>query len=204
MAMDFGITTPLAEGPALALGASDARLVEMTAAYAGFLNGGRYTPAYGWLDLRLAGSSAVLMSADRQQGHQIINEQAAGFLVYMLGQVVELGSGRNANIPGWQVGGKTGTTQGGRDAWFIGFTADYVCGVWMGNDDNSPLRNVTGGTLPASIWHEVMVRVHENRTPRPLPMIIPPPARPLVELDQPLEPETQDLLDLLLNGPSSR
>jgi len=204
MAMDFGITTPLAEGPALALGASDARLVEMTAAYAGFLNGGRYTPAYGWLDLRLAGSSTVLMSADRQQGHQIINEQAAGFLVYMLGQVVELGSGRNANIPGWQVGGKTGTTQGGRDAWFIGFTADYVCGVWMGNDDNSPLRNVTGGTLPASIWHEVMVRVHENRTPRPLPMIIPPPARPLVELDQPLEPETQDLLDLLLNGPSSR
>ena len=204
MAMDFGITTPLAEGPAVALGASDARLIEMTGAYAGFLNGGRYTRPYGWLDLRLAGSATVLMSAEREQGRRILSEQAAGYLVYMLGQVVELGSGRRANIPGWQVGGKTGTTQGGRDAWFIGFTADYVTGVWMGNDDNTPLVGVTGSSLPAEIWHDVMVRVHENRTPRPLPMIVPPPARPLSELDQPIEPETQNLLDILLNGPNNR
>ena len=74
----------------------------------------------------------------------------------------------------------------------------------MGNDDNTPLVGVTGSSLPAEIWHDVMVRVHENRTPRPLPMIVPPPARPLSELDQPIEPETQNLLDILLNGPNNR
>ena len=70
----------------------------------------------------------------------------------------------------WEIAGKTGTTQGARDAWFIGFTADYVAGVWMGYDDNTPLTGVTGSGLPAEIWRETMQRIHEGITPKPLPM----------------------------------
>jgi penicillin-binding protein 1A len=91
---------------------------------------------------------------------------------------VEQGTGRRAALPDRQVAGKTGTTQAARDAWFIGYSADYVAGVWMGYDDNTPLTGVTGGGLPAEIWREVMVRVHEGLPPAPLPMIIPEPRLP--------------------------
>ena len=75
-----------------------------------------------------------------------------------------------ARLPDREAAGKTGTTQAARDAWFLGFTADYVAGVWMGYDDNSPLQGVTGGGLPAEIWRETMVRVNEGLQPRQLPM----------------------------------
>ena len=99
-------------------------------------------------------------------------------LTWMMSQVLEApyGTGRRARLPdGRQAAGKTGTTQAARDAWFIGFTADYVVGVWMGNDDNSPLVGVTGGGLPAEIWRETMERIHEGMPQRPLPMIEPEP-----------------------------
>lgn len=96
----------------------------------------------------------------------------------MLSQVVERGTGRRAALPDRQVAGKTGTTQAARDAWFVGYSADYVAGVWMGYDDNTPLTGVTGGGLPAEIWHEVMLRVHEGLPATPLQMIIPAPRLP--------------------------
>jgi len=83
-------------------------------------------------------------------------------------------------LPDRQAAGKTGTTQATRDAWFIGFTADYVAGVWMGYDDNTPLTGVTGGGLPAQIWQEVMMRVHDGVPVTPLPMDIPAPKAPPV------------------------
>ena len=173
MATDFGITTPLAQGPALALGVSEVTLLEMTGAYAGILNGGRQALPYGWLDLRLRGDDQVLMGLDRTSGFRILDERAAGYLVYMMSQVVEIGSGARAGLGDRPVAGKTGTTQGARDAWFIGFTADYVAGVWMGYDDNSKLTGVTGGGLPAEIWRETMERVHQGLPVRPLPLIDP-------------------------------
>jgi penicillin-binding protein 1A len=88
-------------------------------------------------------------------------------------QVMAKGTGRRALVDGHQTAGKTGTTSDYRDAWFIGFTGDYVAGVWMGNDDNSPLTGVTGGGLPADIWHEVMTRVEEGLPDTPLPVITP-------------------------------
>lgn len=85
----------------------------------------------------------------------------------MMEAVIRYGTGGRAD-PGRPAAGKTGTTQGARDAWFIGFTADYVIGVWMGKDDNAPLTGVTGGGLPAAIWRETAVRIHEGLPPRPL------------------------------------
>jgi membrane peptidoglycan carboxypeptidase len=109
-------------------------------------------------------------------GERVIQEDAALQLVYMMEKVVSEGTGGRAKFGGRELAGKTGTTQANRDAWFIGFSADYVAGVWMGYDDNTPLTGVSGGGLPTEIWHEVMVRVHEGMPNRPLPMIIPAPA----------------------------
>ena len=103
----------------------------------------------------------------------MITPEAARQLVYMMHQVVERGTGRRGLLPGRQVAGKTGTTQAARDAWFIGFTADYVAGIWMGYDDNTPLTGVGGGGLPAEIWRETMVRVHDGLPVRALPMDAP-------------------------------
>jgi membrane peptidoglycan carboxypeptidase len=173
VAQGFGIHSDLADGPALALGVSESTLVEMTGAFAGFLNGGRAVTPYGLEELRLKGSSESLMDRAGGYGERVISERAARSLTYMLSRVVESGTGRRARLEGREAAGKTGTTQAARDAWFIGFTADYVVGVWMGYDDNSPLSGTTGGGLPAEIWHETMLRASEGLEPKPLPMDIP-------------------------------
>ena len=178
VATDFGIRSDLAAGPALALGASESTLLEMTGAYAGILNGGSSVTPYGIIDLRLQGEEEPLIGATGGIGERVISEQSARYLTYMMNQVIDRGTGTRARIEGWQAAGKTGTTQAARDAWFVGYTADYVAGVWMGYDDNTPLTGVTGGGLPAEIWHEVMVRVHDGLTPKPLPMDIPEPRLP--------------------------
>lgn len=202
IARDFGIMSPLAEGPALALGASNVTLLEMTGAYAGILNGGRQSLPYGWLDLRIRGDDQVLMSLERTGGFRVLDERAAGYLVYMMSQVVEVGSGARAALGDRPVAGKTGTTQGARDAWFIGFTGDYVAGVWMGYDDNSKLTGVTGGGLPAEIWRETMERVHEGLPVRPLPLIDPTGEAPRIgnEINNLVEDVSNTLLGDLINS----
>jgi len=183
IAADFGIESDLALGPALALGASESTLIEMTGAYAGILNGGSSVTPYGLVELRLQGEQDPLMRQEGGIGERVISENAAAQLIYMMNQVVEAGTGQRAKLPGRPAAGKTGTTQAARDAWFLGFTADYVAGVWMGYDNNTPLTGVTGGGLPAEIWHETMLRVHEGLPAKPLPMITPvPPQPPLSEL----------------------
>ncbi|MCF2871761.1 transglycosylase domain-containing protein [Octadecabacter sp. G9-8] len=173
VAENFGIVSDLAQGPALALGASESTLVEMTGAYAGILNGGSAVKPYGLVELRLIGDAEPLLTATGGIRERVIQEDAARQLTWMMYQVVEGGSGRRAAIDGWEIAGKTGTTQGARDAWFIGFSGDYVAGVWMGYDNNTPLTGVTGSGLPADIWHETMVRVLGGLTPTSLPMQVP-------------------------------
>ncbi len=173
VAEDFGLKSDLALGPALALGASESTLIEMTGAYAGILNGGSSVTPYGLVELRLQGDDEPLMDQGGGIGERVISQDAAQQLIYMMNQVVLSGTGQRARLPDREMAAKTGTTQGARDAWFVGFTADYVAGVWMGNDDNSPLTGVTGGGLPAEIWRETMLRVNEGLPARPLPMIRP-------------------------------
>ncbi|WP_227271872.1 transglycosylase domain-containing protein [Roseobacter weihaiensis] len=173
VATDFGLESDLAAGPALALGASESTLIEMTGAYAGILNGGSSVEPYGLVELRLMGDSEPLMGTGGGIGERVIQENAAQQLIYMMEKVVSEGTGQRAQFGGRQLAGKTGTTQAARDAWFVGFSADYVAGVWMGYDDNTPLTGVTGSGLPAEIWRETMVRVHEGVPARPLPMALP-------------------------------
>jgi len=173
VASNFGLQSDLAAGPALALGASGSTLLEMTGAYAGILNGGSSVRPYGLVDLRIQGDDTSLIGQEGGMGERVISEQAARQLTYMMTQVMAKGTGRRAMIDGRQAAGKTGTTSDYRDAWFIGFTSDYVAGVWMGNDDDSPLTGITGGGLPADIWREVMMRIEEGQPDTPLPVITP-------------------------------
>lgn len=180
VAADFGINSDLAAGPALALGASESTLLEMTGAYAGILNGGSAVRPYGLIELRLQGESDPLIGQEGGIGERVISKDAAELLTYMMMQVIQSGTGTRAKLPDREAAGKTGTTQAARDAWFVGFTADYVAGVWLGYDNNTPLTGVTGGGLPAEIWREVMLRVHDGMPATPLTKIVPEPREPPV------------------------
>ncbi|MGH1367904.1 MAG: transglycosylase domain-containing protein [Maritimibacter sp.] len=169
----FGIESDLAAGPSLALGVSETTLLQMTGAFAGILNGGSSVAPYGLVELRLEGDATPLMEQEGGIGERVISQNAAQQLTYMMHQVVESGTGSRAKVAGVEAAGKTGTTNSAKDAWFVGFTADYVAGVWMGYDDNTPLTGVTGGGLPAEIWHEAMARIYAGLEANPLPMIRP-------------------------------
>jgi len=170
VATDFGLAQNFADGPALALGVSESTLIDMTGAFAGILNGGSSVTPYGLSALKLRGEAEPLFGAGGGIGERVISENAARALTYMMAEVLNSGTGGRARLDDREAAGKTGTTQSARDAWFVGFTADYVVGVWMGYDDNSPLTGVTGGGLPAEIWREVMERIHEGLPATPLPM----------------------------------
>ena len=208
VATGFGIESDIAGGPAMALGASEATLIEMTGAYAGILNGGSAVLPYGLVELRTQGDEAPLMEATGGIRERVIREESARQLIWMMKSVVDNGTGVRAQLPGWEVAGKTGTSQAARDAWFIGFTADYVTGVWMGYDDNTPLTGVTGSGLPTQIWHETMVRVAEGSEPRTLPLMPPQGAGQRLEADsrnveaagEATERAIRDVLSNILSG----
>lgn len=162
VASDFGVSNELATGPSLGLGVSDATLLNMTAAYAGIRNGGTAVRPYGLEELRIKGDDQALIGQAGGMGQRVISQKAAGELIGMMQQVIEHGTGTRAKLKGRPAAGKTGTTSSYRDAWFIGFTGQYVTGVWLGNDDNKPLKGVTGGGLPAEIWQAVMSEIHDG------------------------------------------
>jgi len=167
---DFGVAQNLADGPAIALGVSESTLIEMTGAFAGILNGGSSVTPYGLAALKLKGDDEELFGAGGGIGERVISENAAHALTYMMAQVLNSGTGGRARLDDREAAGKTGTTDSAVDAWFVGFTADYVVGVWMGHDTPTPMTKVTGGGLPAEIWHEVMVRINEGQPAHPLNM----------------------------------
>ena len=143
----------------------------MTSAYAGILNGGTSVQPYGITSLRLLGESEPLAGRTGGIGERVIRTKTARELTYMMYEVIQKGTGQRAQIDGIEIAGKTGTTQAARDAWFIGFTSDFVIGVWMGYDDNRPLKGVTGGSIPADIWRETMLAITEQAKPGALPML---------------------------------
>ena len=150
----MGITTPLVNDATLSLGTSEVKVIDMAAAYASLANGGYGVWPYGILEIfSRDGYERYMRQADEPR--RILDAQSVLSLNKMLEEVINTGTGKRARLP-FFAAGKTGTSQDFRDAWFAGFTGKYVCVVWVGNDNNSPMRGITGGTLPAEIWRRVM------------------------------------------------
>ena len=169
VAEGLGAGHDFAPGPALGLGANESTLLDMTGAYAGIRNGGTAVRPYGLVELRVKDDDQVLIGQSGGMGARVISPKAAVELMSMMREVIQHGTGGRAKLPGGRdAAGKTGTTSSYRDAWFIGFTEQYVTGVWMGYDDNTPLTGVTGGGLPAEIWQAVMAEIHEGLPLLPL------------------------------------
>jgi penicillin-binding protein 1A len=162
----LGITSDLNEDASLALGTGEVSLIELTSAYSTLANGGYAVWPYGIAAIRDA-KGKVFYQRQQNSAGRIIQAQYVADMDRMLQGVIQHGTGKAAAI-GRPAAGKTGTTSDYRDAWFIGYTADLVAGVWFGNDDNSPMVKVTGGALPAHAWHDFMAAALKGQPIRPL------------------------------------
>jgi penicillin-binding protein 1A len=167
-AQRLGISSELRRDASLALGTSEVTPLELTAAYGAFASSGRALEPYGIRRVR-TGSGRVLHAREAPSARAAIARQHLSEINGMLKAVIDTGTGRRAQLPGREAAGKTGTSQDFRDAWFIGFTADLVAGVWAGNDDGHVMNRVVGGGLPALTWREIMLVAHEGIPARPLP-----------------------------------
>ncbi|TXH38716.1 MAG: PBP1A family penicillin-binding protein [Rhodospirillaceae bacterium] len=163
-AQRLGITSPMANNASIALGTSGASLLEMTGAYATFANQGKGVWPRG-IEQISTRDGLVLYQRSGDGPGRVASGTATNEMLDVMHSVVEWGTGRKAKLdrPAY---GKTGTSQNYRDAWFIGLTADLVTGVWVGNDDNSPMQKVTGGVLPVTIWHDFMADALAGTPPR--------------------------------------
>jgi penicillin-binding protein 1A len=153
-ARDLGLQARLANTPSLALGTSEVTLLDLTSAYATVRAGNAPVTPWGISAIKMHGERDYV-SAGGSGGSQHSLAQYQGQLIKLLQGVVDHGTGRTAKLQGFSAG-KTGTTQDYRDAWFIGFNDSLITGVWVGNDDHSPMKGVAGGTLPAAIWKAFM------------------------------------------------
>ena len=168
VAQRLGVSSELRPELSLALGTSEVNLLELTGAFATLANSGNGVWPHGITEIRDR-TGAVLYKRSASGATPLIEPGMVAGMHDLLGAVIEWGTGKSAAL-GRPAAGKTGTSQDHRDAWFVGYTADLVTGVWMGNDDNSPMKNVTGGSIPARLWRDVMVKAHAGLPPRPLPL----------------------------------
>jgi penicillin-binding protein 1A len=166
-AMRMGISSPLQPVPSIALGTQGVSLLELVQAYAPFANGGNSVIANPIAKISTP-DGRVLYQSEPPAPTQVVAPDKLGMMNNMLSTVVDIGTGKGAQLPGWEIAGKTGTSQKGRDALFIGYSAHMVTGVWLGNDNDAP-TTLTGGSLPASIWTEFMRAAHKGVAPEPLP-----------------------------------
>ena len=164
----LGLTTPLEDTVSLPVGADVVTVIDMATAYSAFANGGKRVMPYAAVDIR-DGQGNLIYRHDRDGTalKQVVPIADVATLNWMLGKVVTDGTGRAARLDNVVAAGKTGTTNNYRDAWFVGFTGNYVAAVWYGNDDYQPMEKVTGGTLPAATWHDVMSYAHQGIETRP-------------------------------------
>ncbi|HEY6430557.1 MAG TPA: PBP1A family penicillin-binding protein [Acetobacteraceae bacterium] len=151
-----GITDRLPDNASLALGTGEVGLLELATAYAPFFNGGRRVTPFGVASVTAQGRT---VAAPITPPEQVVDPDLAAMMARMLAAVVSRGTGRDAAVPGRTVAGKTGTTQDSRDAWFVGWTDGEIIGVWLGNDDGVPMKDVLGGSLPAKLFHDIAVSV---------------------------------------------
>ncbi len=177
-ARKFGIKSPLPDTPSLPIGADEVNVLEHTGAYATFPNLGKAVTPHAILEVRTgAGELVWRFDRDGPKPRQVIPASVATDMIKMMNNVVEAGTARRARLDGISAAGKTGTTNAYRDAWFMGYTGNFVCGIWFGNDDYSSTNRMTGGALPAMTWHTIMEYAHQGMEVKQLPGVAVPPAR---------------------------
>jgi penicillin-binding protein 1A len=172
LARKAGLRTPLPDTPSMPIGADEVTVLDHTGGYTMFANLGRAQTPHAIMEVR-SGAGELIWRWDRdgKKPVQVITPNVAVDMVNMMTKVVEEGTARRAILDGIRAAGKTGTTNAYRDAWFVGYTGNFVCGVWFGNDDYKAMNQMTGGSLPAQTWHEVMAYAHQGVELRPIPGI---------------------------------
>ena len=189
MAQRLGITSTLRPDLSIALGTSEVTLLELASAYATLADDGIGVWAYGITEIRDWSGNTLYKRGGSGPG-RVLSKPLVGTMTGMLTHVVSEGTGKAAAIDR-PAAGKTGTSQGFRDAWFVGYTADLVAGVWLGNDNEVPMRRVTGGRIPAKLWHDFMAEALAGTPIHPLPDLeLPPPAPPVARA----APSTEEAL----------
>ena len=174
----LGLTTPLVDTVSLPVGADEVKMIEMVGANATLANGGHRTVPHAAIEIRNSGGALIYShDANGPPPVQILPPDKVAEMNQIMTHVVTEGTGRAALIPGLVIAGKTGTTNNSTNAWFNAFTGNLVGSVWFGNDDNTGMANMTGGTLPARSWHEIMVYAHQGLETKP-PFGAPPPPTP--------------------------
>ena len=156
----------------MVLGTSGMTVMDQATGYSVFAQNGFVGSRHGITQLvNRTGQVVYDFTKDAPPPHRVLSEQALKSMNTMLAAVPVMGTARRAQIPNIVVAGKTGTTQSYRDAWFVGFTGNYTAAVWLGNDDFTPTKNMTGGSLPAMVWQRLMVYAHQNIDLKPIPGI---------------------------------
>lgn len=195
-AMRLGISSQLDPVPAIALGTSEVSLLELTAAYAPFANGGQGVIANVITRIETVDGKVLYENVPAGPG-QVISPEVVGEMNNMLSYAVEVGTGKRAHIGGWPFAGKTGTSQKGRDAVFVGYTSRMVTGVWLGNDDDTGTK-LSGGNVPVEIWSEFMTKAHEGLPVAELPgTYVPQPAIVDPSQQQAQQPSDANLFDAI-------
>ncbi len=167
VATRMGISSPLTAVPSIALGTQEVNLLELTSAYAPFANGGFGVIPNVITSIQSKSGEVLYQASDAGPG-RVIAPNILAEMNDMLKTAVEVGTGKGANLGGWQFAGKTGTSQSARDALFVGYTAAMVTGVWLGNDDDTK-TTLSGGNVPAAIWSEFMTKAHEGKQVAQIP-----------------------------------
>ncbi|RXH20136.1 transglycosylase domain-containing protein [Bradyrhizobium guangzhouense] len=170
VARRFGIKAPLPDTPSMPIGSDEVTVLEHAVAYATFPNRGKAVTPHAILEVRTgAGDLVWRWDRDGPKPKQAIPPNIAADMAGMMSHVVSEGTARRAALDGIPTAGKTGTTNAYRDAWFVGYTGNFTCAVWYGNDDYSPTNRMTGGSLPAQTWHDIMVAAHQGVEIREIP-----------------------------------
>lgn len=169
-----GLRTPLPDTPSLPIGADEVTVLDHAAGYTMFVNDGKAATVHAVLEVRLSNGEVVWrFDRDGPAPRQVLTSQVARDMNMMMNKAVEEGTGRRSLIDGVKSAGKTGTTNAYRDAWFVGFTGNFVCAVWFGNDDYAPTNRMTGGSLPAMTWKQIVGYAHQGIETKPIPGLSP-------------------------------
>jgi penicillin-binding protein 1A len=184
-ARKMGLRSPLPDTPSLPIGADEVTVLDHAGAFATFPNGGKAIVPHAVLEVRTSNGDVVWrFDRDGKKPVQVLPPQVASDINMMLNQAVEAGTGRRSILDGIKSSGKTGTTNAYRDAWFNGYTGNFTCAVWFGNDDYAPTNRMTGGSLPAMTWRAIVSYAHQGVEPKPIPGVpasqIPPPPQAVI------------------------